>query len=217
MFVSAEYFTGLDLGQTQDFTALAVAERTTVSDPAREGQTVFHFAIRHLHRWPLGTSYPQVVADVKALFAAPPLTGTVLAIDRTGVGRAVVDQFVSAGISASLRPLTSTGGEKSGGGSVAKKDLVGAVQVPLQNRRLRIAEGLPLASVLAEELAAFRVKITLAGNETFEAWRERDHDDLVLAVAMALYLGSFPTTLVSIVELPSVRRPRPRLWGGWSG
>jgi hypothetical protein len=80
---------------------------------------------------------------------------------------------------------------------------------------VNIGEG--SASALAEELAAFRVKITLAGNETFEAWRERDHDDLVLAVAMALYLGSFPPTLVSIVELPSVRRQRPRLWGGWSG
>jgi hypothetical protein len=75
------------------------------------------------------------------------------------------------------------------------------IQVPLQNRRLQIAEGLPLTSVLADELAAFRVKITLAGNETFEAWRERDHDDLVLAVAMALYLGSFPPTLVSVIEL----------------
>ncbi len=49
--------------------------------------------------------------------------------------------------------------------------------------QVRVADGLPLASVLAEELAAFRVKVTLAGNEQFEAWREKDHDDLVLAVA----------------------------------
>ena len=39
-------------------------------------------------------------------------------------------------------------------------------------------------------MAACRVKVTLAGNETFEAWRERDHDDLVLAVALALYVGN---------------------------
>jgi hypothetical protein len=31
--MGVEYFTGLDLGQTQDFTALDVAERTTVPDP----------------------------------------------------------------------------------------------------------------------------------------------------------------------------------------
>jgi hypothetical protein len=186
------YFSGLDLGQTSDFSALAVVERTTQPHATKARQTVQHFAVRHLHRWPLGTSYPQVVADVKTLFASPQLKETVLAIDRTGVGRAVVDQFVSAGISASLQPLTITGGEKSSAGSVAKKDLVSAVQVPLQDRRLKIAEGLPLASVLAEELAAFRVKITVAGNEQFAAWRERDHDDLVLAVALALWVASIP-------------------------
>ena len=29
----------------------------------------------------------------------------------------------------------------------------------------------------------------LTGNETFESWRERDHDDLVLAVALAIWFG----------------------------
>jgi hypothetical protein len=43
--------------------------------------------------------------------------------------------------------------------------------------------------MLVQELGAFRVKITASANETFEAWRERDHDDLVLAVAMAAWVG----------------------------
>ncbi len=55
------------------------------------------------------------------------------------------------------------------------------------------------------------VKVTLAGNEQFESWRERDHDDLVLAVALALYEGSRPGGYAVVVELPSVRRPRPWL------
>jgi hypothetical protein len=54
---------------------------------------------------------------------------------------------------------------------------------------LKIAEELPHAEILVGELTTFSTKITLAGNETFEAWRERDHDDMVLAVAMALWLG----------------------------
>jgi hypothetical protein len=34
-------------------------------------------------------------------------------------------------------------------------------------------------------MATFKVKINIAtGSESFEAWRQKDHDDLVLAVAM---------------------------------
>jgi hypothetical protein len=40
-----------------------------------------------------------------------------------------------------------------------------------------------------QELLAFRVKVAASANETFEAWRERDHDDLVLAVAVAAWTG----------------------------
>jgi hypothetical protein len=43
--------------------------------------------------------------------------------------------------------------------------------------------------VLVKELKAFKVTVTTAGHETFEAWRERDHDDLVLAVALAVWLS----------------------------
>jgi hypothetical protein len=57
----------------------------------------------------------------------------------------------------------------------------------------------PLAPVLAEELLLFRVKMTLSVNETFEAWRERDHDALVLALALALYVGSFPPVAFAFV------------------
>jgi hypothetical protein len=33
------------------------------------------------------------------------------------------------------------------------------------------------------------VKVTDSGKETFEAWREGDHDDLVMAVALAARAG----------------------------
>jgi hypothetical protein len=32
-------------------------------------------------------------------------------------------------------------------------------------------------------------KVTASGNEAFAAWRERDRDDLVLALAMACWLA----------------------------
>ena len=122
-------YSGLELGQMHDYSALAVVERTTHPDPNNSKTTLYHFAVRHLHRWPLGTAYPAIVTDMRKLFAAPPLRSTALAVDQTGVGRAVEDLFRSAGITASLWPITITHGESGHGSTVAKKNLVGAVQV----------------------------------------------------------------------------------------
>ncbi len=58
--------------------------------------------------------------------------------------------------------------------------------------------------MLVEELQNFKLKITTAGNDTYEAWRESDHDDLVLAAAMAAWLCE--KRLWSILKLP----PMPR-------
>jgi hypothetical protein len=183
------YYSGLDLGQAQDFTALAIVERTRTPD--RPGRKIARFDVRHLHRWPLGTGYPAIVADVKAMFAEEALKGSELILDQTGVGRSVVDLFRSSGISASVRAYTITAGESGQGRTVAKKNLVGAVQVPLQEQRLRFVKALPLTPILMRELELFRMKPTIDKNE-IESWRERDHDDLVLAVALPLYFASRP-------------------------
>jgi hypothetical protein len=200
---------GLDLGQISDFTAPAVDQVTEVPDANRAGRVVRLHAIRHLHRWHLGTAYPQIVADVKALLAQVP--GSSLALDATGVGRAVVDLFRAAQLPAAqlpaarLVPITITGGNEATrvdrGWHVPKKDLVGSVQAALQARRLRIAPALREAKTLTKELQTFRVKVCLAtANESFEAWRERDHDDLVLAVAMAVWLAGRPT-IVDVLRM----------------
>jgi hypothetical protein len=59
--------------------------------------------------------------------------------------------------------------------------------VVLQAHRLQIARGLPDATALVRELQQFQVKITAAANETFGVWRDGQHDDLVLAVALACW------------------------------
>jgi hypothetical protein len=180
------YVGGLDLGQASDFSALAVLERA-----GRAGRRVY--AVRHLERFVLGTPYPAICERVVDLFGQPPLSGRPLAVDQTGVGRAVVDMLYRARPKATIRPITITAGSAAvpdgAGWHVPKKELVGVLQVLLQSRRLQVARSLPEAAALVRELEAFRVKITAAANETFEAWRERDHDDLVLAVAMACWLG----------------------------
>ncbi len=106
-------------------------------------------------------------------------------------------------------PVTITAGGKMsgsafGGYNVPKKELVSNLVIVFQADRLKIARALPEAPVLVEELQNFKLKITTAGNDTYEAWRESDHDDLVLAAAMAAWYGE--KRLRSILKLP----PMPR-------
>jgi hypothetical protein len=90
--------------------------------------------------------------------------------------------------------ITITGGETVSRETrnrfrVAKRELVGCLQVLLQTGRLKIASALPEAELLVKELLAFQVKITSNAHDTYGAWREGAHDDLVLALALATWYG----------------------------
>ena len=63
------------------------------------------------------------------------------------------------------------------------------MQVLLQSNRLKVAEGLPDASVLVQELLNFQVKITTSANDIYGTWREGQHDDLVLSTSLACWFG----------------------------
>lgn len=174
------YVVGLDLGQAADYTAVAIVEQ----QPAE-------WRLRWLERYEIGTRYPTVVKRVAALLAREPLADNAdLVVDQTGVGRPVVDMLRDA----DLAPIcvTITAGDavtrQPAGWHVPKRDLVSALVVPFQNGGLSIAPTLPLAPKLVAELLNFKMKINLrTGNETYEAWRESEHDDLVLATALAAW------------------------------
>lgn len=188
------YYAGLDLGQAADFTALAVLECSRLPDRERPEKLVSHYACRHLERMPLGTAYTKVCDRVVKLFNQPPLIWTTLAVDYTGVGRPVFDMLRKAGVKAALQPITITAGAASSRGEdgahrVPKVVLVSTLQLLLQQRRLQVAAGLPAAATLTRELQQFQVKVTPAANEIYGAWREGAHDDLVLAVCCAAWIG----------------------------
>lgn len=178
---------GLDLGQVSDYSALAIVRTGGVDAKSR---TVWH--IPHLQRWPLSTPYVQIVQDVAALVRK--LDKPALVIDRTGCGAPVFDMFAAAELAvADLSGVVITGGSQSTRAGpdtfhVAKRDLAGIVRTVWESGRVKIAKELPEAAEMVHELQTFTVKINVAtGNESFEAWREKDKDDLVLASAMALW------------------------------
>ena len=206
-----DFLIGVDLGQARDFTAIAVMERIEeLTGKAAKGRwlTQVRYEMPHLERPPRGTSYPAIIARLKDMIAKLPAYERLkIVVDRTGVGRPVVDLMRAAKLQ--IIPITITGSGKVSGGAfggynVPKKELVSNLVIVFQADRLKIARALPEAPVLVEELQNFKLKITTAGNDTYEAWRESDHDDLVLAAAMAAWYGE--KRLWSILKLP----PMPR-------
>lgn len=179
---------GLDLGQTTDYSALAVGEIVPGSP--------FHLLIRHLDRLQKQTPYPTQVSMVGDTVGKVIERGrTLLAIDQTGVGRPVVDMFRIAGLKVPIWPITITASGQARRDPVSydwhvpKKDLIGALLSLAHSGRLGISNQIPalMQATIKEELKNFRMKFTAASNITFESWREGDHDDLVLAVAMVAW------------------------------
>ena len=97
------YFVGLDLGQSADYTALAVVQIVRATNA--EGKPEKHLHLRHLERYPLRTPYTEVADGVRDLLTGPPFTDdeydpsrhriakpkVELLVDKTGVGVAVTD------------------------------------------------------------------------------------------------------------------------------
>jgi hypothetical protein len=186
-----DYTVGLDLGQSADPSALIVAERLDV-EPAEPGARLGERRdIVHAQRWTLGTPYPRIVEDVCALLAEPALAEAPLIVDSTGVGRGVTDLFRDAHRDGHFSrypiPVTITAGEQAHGLSVPKQDLVSRIQALLQSGRLLLAAEMPLREQLERELVGFSAKTSASGRTTYEALTERIHDDLVLALALAIW------------------------------
>lgn len=194
---------GLDLGQA-DYTALVVVERVRVirgveeegywQHPDRyEDRVRVEHRVRAMRRWEPGTTYPAVVADVVAMFEREPLReDATLVFDRTGVGVAVAHLLADAHRAGGLGHwwpygVTVTGGREAGAGTIPKTDLVGNLQVLLQQGRVRLPRSNPLTPLLERELQGFRMKITAAGNTTVDIERssELGHGDLTSALMLA--------------------------------
>jgi hypothetical protein len=129
----------------------------------------------------------------------PPLSEAWLLADYTGVGRAVMRLILSK-LTACQVPRSWTAVLLNAGHNasnpvtgelvLAKTDLIGTLQVLLQTRRLQIASELSDARLLVRELEHYRPKVVLPTTEMLQ-WRDGQHDDLILAVALAAWGGEY--------------------------
>jgi hypothetical protein len=213
------YVAGLSLGPAGMFTGLTVLEKHYRA--AKHGfQTDSSYAVRHLARFPPGTPYARVVDALRAVFAEPPVRQGTLVVDQTGVGRAVFESVRDADLGAGgVYGLAVTAGhaaapDERGGWLVPKKDLVGVLQVLLQEKRIKVAPALEQAATLAGELQQFQLKAVPLDPSAVE-WRERPHDDLVLAVACAAWQAERPGPAFFLEVVTPDPAPRPRWLSRW--
>jgi hypothetical protein len=221
------YSIGVDLGQTFDYTAVAVLEKSIVPPGSAlfapvgespenrlvEGAEIFDLV--YLKRPKRGTPYDVVAERVAELATKLEPKGgfdevgqLTLSVDGTGVGRGIVDMIRKEFAERSargeytpkidFRPVTITGSSAAPRPprrhgdywAVSKRDIVFPTVTLFQQRRLRIAQGLDAKATqaLTHELQSYKRSVNIAtGHTSFEPWRESDHDDLLFALALALW------------------------------
>ena len=78
-----------------------------------------------------------------------------------------------------------------------------------QTGRLKVAQDLPEAEPFVQELLHFRMQIKDTGHDSYDAWREGQHDDLLFAVALACWVGVRCGLTASQWQRRPRQRPRP--------
>lgn len=186
------WFHGLDLGQRQDYTALASLELlwtyTGHCPVTFEHNWTPTLNLCGLRRYPLGTSYadyPKIVASRLRQVDMVNGARAHLIVDAGGPGGPVIDELRRAHLTAEIHPMLITGGNSPGYAAngyktVPRRDLISNIVLLLDHQVLRWSDKLPLRLVLEQEL------LNLNGGTTQPASSE-EHDDLVMAVAIAAW------------------------------
>ena len=217
-----KWIVGVDLGTAVDYTAVSILEdvhgvldwNTPEERHTNTGlvpQKPEHRGyVRHLQRYELGLSYPQIIDRVIELLSRPPLCGdgdnpaAELVVDDSGVGRPVSDMLVDRG----LKPVrvTIVGGMKAepkfgNRWHVPKELLITGLDAALHAGTLIIAKELTESHALKNELVDFRRTVSGAGRASFSA-RSGQHDDLILSVAISNWWARKPhLALQSLVPM----------------
>ena len=176
---------GLSVGPPSDTTGLVALETTDR-----------RHAVRHIQRFPPGTGYHDIVAALEKVLAA--LDDPLVVVDVTGVGAPIAGLFRG-------KHVILTAGERDGA-KLPRLDVAATAQLVLQEGRLDIARQ-PLAAELARDLRTFNPRPP-AGAASELAWRDRPSDDLVYALAVALWDADKPPVRAVAVPIrpPAARR-----------
>lgn len=188
-----DFILGVDLGKAQDNSGLVLMSRRPL------GEKEFSLAIVYIENVPLGTHY-KVVIDKMASFARDSRLRNSLTIgfDRTGLGNVVSEMIyeipelaeITYGVSITSGRQSRHDADDKTHFTVPKKDIVGAIQVPLQNGRLRHRHDLPNFSLLHKQLLEFQGEKSSASDSILFDAKGSGHDDLVLALGIGCWIAN---------------------------
>lgn len=182
--VQDSFVIGVDLGQTRDFTTIAIVERRVTADGRIDPVTWepildTRIFVRHIERIPLNTSYVDVAGRIRDYANKPELVNrTTLILDATGVGKPIYDFLCARPLPAVLVPATITAGTRITSigrqQNIPRADLLNGLEGMLRRAELGITPHAPGSAALREELATFSL-------------RKESRDDLIFALALAAW------------------------------
>ncbi len=180
------HIVSLSLGTVAEPNALVMVQpRTEFAeswDVGRPRDSKNYFDVTWIERFPAGRPVPAVVARACELISDKRLADNyTLLLDITSTGVAPAKEFERRGIYPTMIDLTNTAAP----GLPGLRDVIGAAQVVLQTRRLKVASELELADALVADLQAFDPK-PVARNMDLRGGRNAD---LVFALAVAIWWG----------------------------
>jgi predicted RNase H-like nuclease len=208
-----EYVVSVDIAKKRDYTAIMIVkDQAEIIDGApalrQPDRTAHRFDVVHIDKFQ-GLTYPAIAKTIESLMSHTNMrNNSDLLVDGTGVGEAIVDLLRERMLNP--LPIVFTGGTQerevysemgtvfqSTTGKLAgariikeihvpKENLVSAGRIIIQQRRLRVAQGLRWAPEFEKQLLGFRGKVN-EKRVKYEAETENLHDDLVVCYLMAAW------------------------------
>lgn len=181
--MSKSYIISLDPAQLHDYSALAVLEKIDT--------TYRILSLKHRQHLP----YTEIVEWAKKVFLNPKFSKdvtspAVFVLDIGGVGMAIKDMMIAAGV-------PPVGIQYTGGATVSrdgdnwhvsKSFIVGKFLAAWDEGRVLMPSNASFLGMFQGELRAFRGEMSAHGRAKFEA-EQGEHDDLVMACAQGTWYG----------------------------
>ena len=157
----ADYFGGLDLGMTNDFTVLTIARQPMKGEVPQVPRVVFVLRFPRLH-------IKHQINKIKKV--CEEYNGCTLNVDQNGIGQSIYQQMVGEGIP--VRGVYTTGV-----GDNSKINQIDHAMTIVEQGRIMLPAG-DLIPIYVKELTTYQWEVTPGGRRTANA-PEGAHDDCV--------------------------------------